>query len=81
MAIPRAPTLKAIRQLLARNRKSTSRPTRNKNKTNPRLAASVKAGMDAVGKMCAVKPGILPIIEGPRIMPVMTSAMTRGWRR
>jgi hypothetical protein len=78
--MPRAPTLSAIRQLLAKKRKSTSSPTRNKNNTKPRLAAKENAGMDAVGKMWAVKPGILPMTEGPSRMPVITSAMTRGWR-
>ena len=34
--------------------------------------------MDAVGKMAAVKPGILPHTEGPSRIPPMISAMTLG---
>jgi len=36
--------------------------------------------MEAAGKMALVKPGMRPKTEGPRRMPPMTSAMTRGWR-
>ena len=46
----------------------------------PRFAATLNAGMEAVGKMAAVKPGMRPMMLGPRMMPVMTSAITRGWR-
>ena len=79
-AIPAAPTLSAIRQLLTRNLKSTSRPTRNKNSTRPKFAARVRAGSEAVGKMASLKPGIRPMTDGPSKIPAMTSAMTRGWR-
>lgn len=79
-AMPAAPTLNAIRQLLTRNLKSTSRPTRNKNSTRPKFAAKVRAGIEAVGKMALLKPGIRPITEGPNKMPAITSAMTRGCR-
>ena len=44
------------------------------------LATRVSVGMEAAGKMALVKPGMRPMIEGPRMMPPMTSAMTRGWR-
>lgn len=52
----------------------------NINKTNPRLATRLKLGEAAAGKIVAVKPGILPITEGPSKTPPMTSAMTRGCR-
>ena len=77
-AIPAAPTLSAIRQLESRSRKSTSRPTKKRNRIRPRLAAVFRTGMEAVGKMAAVKPGIRPNTEGPRRIPPMISAMTRG---
>ncbi len=77
-AIPAAPTLSAIRQLESRSRKSTSRPTKNRNNMRPRLAAVFRTGIEAVGNMAAVNPGIRPKTEGPRRMPPMISAMTRG---
>jgi hypothetical protein len=79
-AMPAAPTLNAIRQLLTRNLKSTSRPTRNKKRTRPKLAAKFRAGIEAVGKIALLNPGIRPITEGPNKMPAITSAMTRGCR-
>lgn len=44
------------------------------------MAATEKAGIEVVGNIAFVKPGIRPIMLGPRMMPVRTSAMTRGWR-
>jgi len=79
-AIPAAPTLKAGRQLLTRYRRSTSRPTRKRKSTKPRLATRVRFGMEATGKIASVKPGIRPMTEGPSRIPPMTSAMTRGCR-
>lgn len=79
-AMPATPTLIASLQFLTKYRKSTSRPTKNKKRTRPRLATSVRFGIESVGKMASVKPGILPITEGPSNMPPMTSAITRGWR-
>lgn len=70
MAIPAALTVAGIRQLLARKR----------NRIRPRFAAIMNAGIDSIRKMASVKPGMRPKILGPRMMPVMTSAMTRGWR-
>ena len=77
-AIPAAPTLSAIRQLESRSRKSTSSPTKNRNKIRPRLAAVFRTGMEAVGNMAAVKPGMRPKTEGPRRIPPIISAITRG---
>ena len=34
--------------------------------------------MEAGGKIASVKPGARPRTEGPRRMPPMTSAITRG---
>ena len=79
-AIPAAPTLSAIRQLERRRRRSTSSPTRKRKSMRPTLAAIDNVGMEAVGKMASVKPGTRPNTEGPRRIPPMTSAMTRGWR-
>ena len=79
-AMPASPTLRAIFQLDKSKRKSTSNPTKNRKSIKPTLAAMERVGMEAVGKMCSVKPGIRPKTEGPRRMPPMTSAMTRGWR-
>ena len=78
--MPTKLTPAAIFQFLERNRRSTSRPTRNRNRTKPRLATVERMGIVSVGKMCLVKPGTLPMTEGPRIIPPMTSAITRGWR-
>jgi hypothetical protein len=78
--MPARPTLAAILQLLARYLRSTSSPTRKRNNTRPRFATKVRLGMEAAGKMALVKPGILPNTEGPRRIPTMTSAMTRGCR-
>jgi len=80
MAIPAKPTLAAILQLLARYLRSTSRPTRNRKRTRPRLATSVKFGMEAAGNIADVNPGILPNTDGPSKMPTMTSAITLGCR-
>ncbi len=77
-AIPAAPTLRAIRQFDRRSRKSTSRPTKNRNNIRPRLAAVFRTGIEAVGNMAAVKPGIRPKTEGPSRIPPIISAMTRG---
>ena len=77
-AMPAAPTLNAIRQLRSRSRRSTSSPTKNRNRMRPRLATLVRLGIDSFGKMWFVKPGILPKTEGPSRMPPMISAMTRG---
>lgn len=37
-------------------------------------------GIEAAGKMASLNPGMWPITDGPRMIPPMTSAMTRGWR-
>ncbi len=47
---------------------------------SPTLAARLKVGIEAVGKMASVKPGMRPMTDGPRSMPPITSAMTRGCR-
>jgi len=44
---------------------STSKPTRNRNSTSPRLATSRSTGIDAFGKMVSMYPGILPSTVGP----------------
>ena len=77
-AIPATPTLTASLQLLTKYLKSTSKPTRNKNNTSPRFATSDRFGIDSVGNIASVKPGIRPMTDGPRRIPPMTSAMTRG---
>jgi len=79
--IPRKPTLTAMRQLLIRNRTSTSNPTMKRNNIRPMLATVASVGWAPAGKTVEVNPGIRPITEGPSRMPPMTSAMTRGWRR
>lgn len=79
-AMPSAPTLKAMRQLLIKKRRSTSSPTKKRNRTRPRLAARFKGGMEESGNRFSLKPGILPMAVGPSRMPPMTSAMTRGCR-
>ena len=79
-AIPARPTLTADLQLLIKYRISTSRPTRNRNRTSPRFAIRFKLGIEAVGKIASEKPGMRPITEGPSRIPPMTSAITRGWR-
>jgi hypothetical protein len=76
--MPPTLTAKAMRQLLARKRTSTSRPTRNKNKIRPRFATKARFGIADVGKMAFVNPGILPNTEGPSRIPPITSAITRG---
>lgn len=38
----------------------------------------LRNGKDSVGKMDLLKFGILPITVGPKRIPPMTSAMTRG---
>lgn len=89
IAMPAAPTLKAIRQFNTRSRRSTSSPTRKRNRIRPTLAAIEKAGIEAAGNMAFVKPGMRPNTEGPSSMPPMTSAITLGclilergkWRR
>lgn len=78
--MPSALTDRATFQLLNKKRRSTSSPTRNKKSTKPMLATSAKLGMASVGKIAFVKPGMRPMIEGPRTIPPMTSAMTLGWR-
>lgn len=78
--MPAADTLTATRQLLTRKRRLVSSPTRNRKSTNPRLATKFRLGIEAVGNMASVKPGIRPITEGPSMTPAMTSAITRGWR-
>ena len=47
---------------------------------SPTLAAMLKVGIEAVGKMASVKPGMRPMTDGPRSMPPMTSAITLGCR-
>ena len=89
IAIPAAPTLKAIRQFDTRSRRSTSSPTRKRKRIRPTLAAVVSVGMEAIGKIAFVKPGMRPNTEGPSNIPAMTSAITLGclilergkWRR
>jgi hypothetical protein len=78
--MPSSDTLAAIRQLDTKNRTSVSRPTRNRKNINPKLATAFKVGIEAVGNMVLVKLGIWPSTDGPRRMPPMTSAITRGWR-
>jgi len=80
-AIPAAPTLTATFQLLTKYRRSTSRPTKKRNRMSPKLATRLRPGIAGVGKMACVKPGIRPMTEGPRRTPPSTSAITRGWRR
>ncbi len=70
----------ATLQLLTKKRTSVSRPMRNRYRTSPRLATRVRFGNDSVGKMAARNPGTFPMTEGPKMMPPMTSAITRGWR-
>ena len=79
-AMPARPTLTADLQLLMRNRISTSSPTRNRKRTSPRLAMRLRLGIEAVGKMASVKPGMRPMTDGPSRIPPMTSAITRGCR-
>jgi hypothetical protein len=62
--IPRAPTVAAVFQLLTRNLISASRPTRKRKKTSPMLATRLRGGIDAVGKIVEVKPGIWPMTDG-----------------
>ena len=76
--MPARPTLAATFQLLTRNRRSTSSPTRNKKRTRPKFATRLRFGMAAAGNIVFVKPGIRPMTDGPRSIPPMTSAMTRG---
>lgn len=76
--IPAVPTLNATLQLPKKTRRSTSSPTKNKNSTNPRLAMRLRFGMEAVGNMASVKPGMRPITVGPSMIPPITSAITRG---
>lgn len=78
--MPAAPTLSATLQFFKSSRRSTSSPTKKRKSTRPILAARESVGMEAVGKMASVKPGIRPNTEGPRRIPPMISAMTRGWR-
>ena len=77
-AIPAAPTLNATLQLEMRIRKSTSRPTRKRKSTRPRLATRERVGIEALGKMASLKPGTRPRTDGPSRIPPMISAMTRG---
>ena len=89
IAMPAAPTLRAIRQFDTRSRRSTSSPTRKRKRIRPTFAAIESAGMEAVGKIASVKPGMRPNTEGPSNIPPMTSAITLGclilergkWRR
>ena len=89
IAMPAAPTLRAIRQFDARSRRSTSSPTRKRKRIKPTLAAIESVGMEAVGNIASVKPGMRPNTEGPSNIPPMTSAITLGclilergkWRR
>lgn len=87
--MPANPTLTAILQLDTSKRRSTSRPTRKRKRIKPMLAAVVRVGREATGKMASEKAGICPRTDGPSSIPPMTSAMTRGclslergkWRR
>jgi len=79
-AMPAAPTLSVIFQFETMIRKSTSRPTKNRKSTSPTSAARESVGIGFLGKIALVKPGIRPNTEGPRSIPPMISAMTRGWQ-
>lgn len=59
---------------------SSSSPTKKRNKTSPRLATSERKGIDCFGKMVSLNPGICPMMDGPRMMPEITSATTLGCR-
>lgn len=59
--MPMTLTHKATRALRNMIRRSTSRPTRKRKKTRPRLATNVKFGIAAAGKMVFEKFGILPM--------------------
>jgi hypothetical protein len=76
--IPARPTERATRQFLMNMWRSVSRATRKRKRMRPRLATRLRMGRLASGKMAALKPGICAMTEGPRMMPPMTSAMTRG---
>lgn len=67
--------------LRRKREKSTSRPTRNRNRVRPMLATRLRYGMLCGGKMLLVNPGTRPRAVGPIKIPAMISAMTRGWRR
>lgn len=79
-AMPAAPTLSATFQLDSSSRRSTSRPTRKRKRTSPKLAAMESTGREALGNIASEKPGIRPRTDGPRRMPPRISAMTRGCR-
>jgi len=78
--MPASPTDRAMRQFDMKRRMSTSSATRNRKRIRPRFATRLRIGMEAAGKMAAWKPGMRIMTEGPRMMPPMTSAMTRGCR-
>lgn len=56
--------------------KSASNPTKKRKRTKPMFATRVRFGIDTGGKIAAMKPGIRPMMEGPRTIPPMTSLMT-----
>ena len=75
------PAAEMVREYLAfrfNTLTSTSIPTRKRNKTRPMVDVKVNNGSESGGKIFAENPGIRPMIVGPRIIPPITSAMTRG---
>lgn len=80
MTRPAVETAMVGRAFLLRREKSTSVPITNRNRTRPKLAINDKYGIESVGKMFSVKPGIWPNAVGPRRIPARISETTRGWR-
>lgn len=80
MTSPAVDTARVGRTFLRRREKSTSVPTTNRNRTSPRLAMSERYGIESLGKMLSVKPGIWPNAVGPRRIPARISETTRGCR-
>ena len=64
-AIPAKDTITDMRALRLMTPMSISRPTMNKNRQRPISATRERYGRDTGGKMCSVKPGILPNAVGP----------------
>ena len=48
---------------------SISSPTRNKKRERPMFATKERYGLDSVGNMCSVNPGIRPNAVGPSKIP------------
>jgi len=69
MTIPAKETVRDILALRLMTPASISSPTKNKNKERPMFATRERYGLDSLGNMWSVNPGIRPNAVGPSRIP------------